>query len=270
MILPLAPAHWMGLTAILLAAALLCFDPRLAAAPLLAFVATCLLAPLFPRFSFYLPIVSRGRRGARGVALTFDDGPDPQVTPAVLDLLDRHGAKATFFVIGAKAARHPDLVAAILRRGHTIGNHSQNHPPFLMLQGRRAIAREVASAQAALAPFGIVPLAFRPPVGITNPDLRRVLLDHGMFCVNFSCRARDFANRRVAGLARRVLGKARPRDIILLHDTAPHGAPVEDLLAEFERLLAGLDRRGLEIEPLAVLLGRSVMAVPSGPERQEA
>jgi peptidoglycan/xylan/chitin deacetylase (PgdA/CDA1 family)/SAM-dependent methyltransferase len=264
MLVPLAPAHLMALAAFQLAAVLLFLDPRLAAAPLLLFVAACMAAPMFPRLSFYLPIISRGRRGAAGVALTFDDGPDPQVTPRVLDLLDRHGVKAAFFVIGAKAARHPELIQDILARGHAVGNHSQTHPPFLMLQGKRAIAREVAEAQAALRSCGVVPLAFRPPVGITNPDLWPVLLAQGMFCVNFSCRAPDLGNRRVPGLARRILGKARARDIILLHDTAPHRVPVDQLLGEFEALILGLGRQGLAIQPLAALLGREVMAAADG------
>ena len=260
MILLLAPAHLMALAAFQLAALLLFLAPRYAAAPLLLFVATCMAAPLFPALSFYLPIISRGRKGVPGVALTFDDGPDPQVTPRVLDLLDRHGVKATFFVIGRKAEAHPELIREILARGHALGNHSQTHPPFLMLQGKRAIAREVASAQAALRRLGAVPLAFRPPVGITNPDLWRALVDQGMFCVNFSCRARDMGNRRVAGLARKLLAKARPRDIILLHDTLPHRVPVDTLLAEFDRLLCGLEQRHLPVLPLAAVIGREVMA----------
>jgi len=259
-ILLLAPAHLMALAAFQLSALLLFVAPRFAAAPLAVFVATCMAAPLFPRLAFYLPILSRGRKGVPGVALTFDDGPDPQVTPLVLDLLDRHGVKATFFVIGSKAEAHPALIQDILARGHAVGNHSQTHPPFLMLQGRRAIAREVGAAQAVLRRAGVVPLAFRPPVGITNPDLWPVLMDQGLFCVNFNRRAGDMGNRRVAGLARKLLRKARARDIILLHDTRPHRVTVPFLLEEFDRLLQGLKEKGLPVLPLAALIGREVMA----------
>lgn len=259
MILPLAPAHFMALAAFLVYALLLFLDPGIAAAPLLLFVATCLAAPFFPRFSFYLPIVSRGMKGVQGVALTFDDGPDLQVTPLVLDLLERHSVKATFFVIGEKAGKHPELLQEILSRGHSVGNHSQSHPPFLMLQGKRAIAREVGFAQATIRRSGIVPLAFRPPVGITNPDLWRVLLDQGMFCVNFSCRAGDMGNRRVGGLGQKLARKARARDIILLHDTLPHKVTVDCLLAEFDNLIKGLKERGLDIMPLADLIGKEIM-----------
>jgi peptidoglycan/xylan/chitin deacetylase (PgdA/CDA1 family) len=262
MVLPLT----LALVAFPLSALLLFLAPAAAPAPLLGFVAICLLAPVFPALSFYLPIVTRGAKGARGVALTFDDGPDPEVTPRVLELLDRHGVKAAFFVIGAKAERHPGLVLDMLARGHAVGNHSQTHPPFLMLQGRRAIAREVGSAQAVLRRTGMVPLAFRPPVGITHPDLGKVLADQGLFCVNFSCRAGDLGNRRVAGLARKILRKARARDIILLHDTRPHRVSVDVLLEEFDRLIQGLKQKGLMILPLDALIGRAVMAAGESPD----
>jgi len=275
MLLLLAPAHLMALVAFPLAVLLLWLAPGWAAAPLLVFVACCLLAPMLPTLRFYLPIISRaarrlraGRPG-RGVALTFDDGPDPQVTPRVLDLLDRYQARATFFVIGAKAGRHPELVRELAARGHTVGNHSQTHPPFLMLQGKRAIAREVALAQAAIRAAGAEPLAFRPPVGITSPDLWRVLAGQGLACVNFSCRARDLGNRRVPGLADRMLATVRAGDILLLHDTRPHRVPVDALLAEFERLLQGLADRQMPVRPLAELLGREVLGGPGAPPRAD-
>jgi len=151
-------------------------------------------------------------------------------------------------------------VRAILERGHQVGNHSHTHPPLLMLQGRRAIAREVDAGQAALAALGAAPLAFRPPVGVSHPELGRILLERNLFCLNFSCRAGDLGNRRVAGIARRLLAKVRPGDIILLHDRAPQRASVAELLDQFEQLLAGLRRRGLAVQPLPALLGRPVMA----------
>jgi len=117
----------------------------------------------------------------------------------------------------------------------------------------------VESTQAALARFGIVPLAFRPPVGITNPYLWRVLLEMGMFCVNFSCRPGDIGNRRIRNLAARVVGKVAPGDIVLLHDVAPKRGSVESLLEEFAALFRGLKAKGTEVVPLSRLIGREVM-----------
>ena len=259
MICPLSPAHLTGLAAFQLFALLLWLCPVLAPVPLVLFVLLCLLAPLFPGFSFFLPIIARGRRAGNRVALTFDDGPDPEVTPRVLELLARHQAPATFFLVAAKAERHPGLVQAILDGGHTLGNHSYSHFPFLMLKGRAALRREIEQAQAVFRTFGVVPLAFRPPVGVTSPALWRILLDLGMCCVNFSCRAADLGNRRIGRLAAKLLAKVRPGDILLLHDVVPPAGDTPALLAEFEALLQGLGARQLEVVPLARLIDREVM-----------
>lgn len=272
MICPLSPAHFFALGAFQLFLVLLFFNVSLAMLPLLFFVLLCCITPLFPRLSFFLPIISRGPRGAKGVALTFDDGPDPMVTPRLLELLAQHGVKATFFVTGMRAERYPEIMKAILASGHAVGNHSYSHSPFLMLKGRRILQREIASAQKILLQFGIVPLAFRPPVGITNPNLWRALLENSMFCVNFSRRGADFGNRRVVNLARRLLTKVVPGDIILLHDVAPRQGGVTNLLQEFSMLIEGLKGRGLEILPLARLIGKEVMqfgASAAGPNPAE-
>lgn len=259
MICPLAPAHFVALGAFQLSLALLAIDPRLAVLPLVLFVLLCLALPFCTGLSFFLPIISRGTKGTGGVALTFDDGPDPEVTPHLLQLLERHGATATFFVTGQRAERHPEIIRAILAAGHSVGNHSYSHSPFLMFKGRTALKREVSAAQEVLLRQGIVPLAFRPPVGITNSRLWRVLLENGMFCVNFSCRAADFGNRRIAGLAQKLLSKVVPGDIMLLHDTKPYRGDAADLLREFEALLLGLAQKGVPVVKLGRLIGKEVM-----------
>lgn len=259
MILPLSPAHLVAFGAFQLCALLLVFMPTLAPLPLLLFILLCFVALFFPECSYYLPVISRGRKGSKAVALTFDDGPDPAVTTRLLDLLARHAATATFFVTGANVERHPDLLRAILSRGHTVGNHSYSHSSFLMLKGSRVLRQEIESTQTLFKQFGIVPLAFRPPVGITSPRLWRVLLELGMYCVNFSCRVGDMGNRRIRDLARRLLKKVRPGDIILLHDVAPPRGDVDYLLGEFEAILVGLKARNIPIQPLAQVIGKEIM-----------
>jgi len=259
MICPLSPAHFFALGAFQLSVALLFINASLAPLPLCLFVLLCFLTPLFPRLSFFLPIVSKGKKGTEGVALTFDDGPDPEVTPRLLELLARHGVTATFFVTGVRAERYPEIMKAILAAGHTVGNHSYSHFPFLMLKGRSTLQREIALAQSVFLKLGIVPLAFRPPVGITNSRLWRILLENGMFCVNFSCRAADFGNRRVARLAQRLLSKVVQGDIVLLHDVAPRQGDVTRLLQEFSALIEGLKEKGLAVVPLARLIGKEIM-----------
>ncbi|MDQ5984705.1 MAG: Peptidoglycan-N-acetylglucosamine deacetylase [Syntrophus sp. SKADARSKE-3] len=198
--------------------------------------------------------------GKACVSLTFDDGPDPDVTVPLLGLLARYRVKATFFVTGRKAEQYGNLLSEILRQGHTLGNHSYGHDPFLMFRSSTALDREISDAQAVLRRFGVLPLAFRPPVGVTNPKLAGVLSRNGMYCLNFSCRAVDFGNRHVAGLSGRILKKVKPDDIILLHDVQPpQGMGVETWLHEVELILCGLSDAGLKIIPLADLIGRPVM-----------
>ncbi len=256
----LTPAHRAGIAAFALSGGLLFVRPDLAAVPLGLFVLLCLAAPFLPRAGFFLPVISRGRGKGKAVALTFDDGPDPAVTPLLLDLLGRHRLKAAFFVTGQNTERHPALVREILQRGHDVGNHSYRHDPLLMLRSRARLNDEIARTQDLLASFGIRPLAFRPPVGVTNPRLPGVIGELGMECVTFNCRACDFGNRRIGGLARTILGKVRPGAIVLLHDVSPpDGGRIAEWLAGVEEIIRGLKTGGYEVVPLPVLIGRAVM-----------
>lgn len=264
---PLAPAHLAGIGAFQTAAALAFIDFRFAAIPLALFLLLCLAAPFFPGFGFFLPVVSRGNRDKGAVALTFDDGPDPSTTGRLLDLLAEKGVTATFFITGSRAAVHRDLVREIIARGHSIGNHTYHHDPILMLKSTRRLRGEITMTQSLLAEFGVRAFAFRPPVGITNPRLWRVLLEAGMYCVNFSLRAGDAGNRRIGGLSRKILRKAKAGDIILLHDAAP--GPDFDTgrwLRETGSIIDGLREKSIGILPLADIIGRPVMAPGAGPD----
>jgi peptidoglycan-N-acetylglucosamine deacetylase len=254
------PAMFTGLAAFILAMILCIFQPQWSAVPLGIFIFLCLTAPFFPTGRFFLPVVSRGSTGRSAVSLTFDDGPDPETTGPLMHLLERHGIKAAFFVTGENVHNHGNLLATILEHGHDIGNHSYHHDPFLMLRSRGTLEREIASTQNVLHPFGVSPLAFRPPVGITNPKLAPVLRKQGLYCLNFSCRANDFGNRRLNGLSGKILGKVKPDDIILLHDTRPSKRNgVETWLHEVDQLIQGLKNHGLEVIPLAELIRQPVM-----------
>ena len=266
-LVPLAPAHLAGLGAFQAAAVLALFDPRLAAVPLALFLLLCVAAPFLPGFGFFLPIVHRGTRDTGAVALTFDDGPDPATTRPLLDLLAAKGVTAAFFLTGERAAAHPDLTREIIARGHAVGNHTYHHDPLLMLKSARRLRGEITMTQSLLAGFGVRPLAFRPPVGITNPRLWRVLLETGMYCVNFSLRAGDAGNRRIGGLSRKILKRVRAGDIILLHDVAPGpGFDTGRWLRETGAIIDGLREKQIGILPLADIIGRPVMAESAGPD----
>lgn len=260
---PLSPAHLTGVAAIKLSIIFAFFRTELSALPLVIYVIMCVASSVRPASRFFLPVISRGHTGKKIVAVTFDDGPDPATTERLLDLLSRHAIRAAFFIPGRRALQYPELVKKILARGHDIGNHSHSHDPFLMLRRTAFMDREIASAQQTLATFGIVPLTFRPPVGATNPKLWRILIRLGLVCVTFSCRAGDFGNRRIKGLAGRILRHVKPDDIILLHDVMPRkGMDVDGWLAEIEQIITGLKDKGLSIASLAEVIGQPVMALP--------
>ena len=256
----LSMAEWVGFVSFLIAILLLFFDIRFAVILLFCFVMLCITAPFLPRFGFFLPIISRGISGGKGVALTFDDGPDPLSTPQLLQLLLEHRVKATFFVTGKKAAEYPELVKEILLLGHSVGNHSYNHNNLVMFKSCKSIVKEIESAQNVLNNFGVMPLAFRPPVGITGPRLQPALLKTGMYIVNFNRRAFDGGNRWIKGLSKKILKRICSDDIILLHDVRPYKSSLFTYwLNEIELIITGIKDKGLVVLPLAEIIGRPVM-----------
>jgi peptidoglycan-N-acetylglucosamine deacetylase len=254
------PAEFLGI--ILLPAAFIAFflHPCLAVALLSFYVVLCLTASFLPGTNFLGPVISHGKTGQHIVALTFDDGPAEPLTREILSLLDKYSVPATFFVVGVKADCHPEIIKEMIVRGHTVGNHSFHHDPFLMLRGSKTIYREIIKTQETLRKIGVNTTAFRPPVGIINPQLAPILEKSGMYCITFSCRAVDAGNRRVKNISRKILKKVRPDDIILLHDSPPQRKEDEAiLLSEIESVLAGLASKGLEVVPLSVLTGKEIM-----------
>ena len=255
-----SPAQITGIILLSVAVIVFFFSPLLAVVIAFSYILLCVVASFLPQSSFYLPVISRGKTGKNMVALTFDDGPSEPTTRQVLGLLDKYSAKATFFVSGMNALKHPEIIKEIIARGHSIGNHSFHHNPFLMLGSYNYLYQEIFNAQEILQKTGVHTLAFRPPVGIISPKLPLVLNKLRMFCVTFSCRAVDFGNRRVRNLSSRILNKVRADDIILLHDVSPgSGKDQAVLLSEIEMILQGLHDKGLKIISLADLIGRQVM-----------
>lgn len=173
---------------------------------------------LWPHSRLFGPVLRRLPTSERSVWLSFDDGPDAD-TVALLDVLDRHRARATFFLVGARATRQPALVRAIAERGHAIGNHSHSHPSgrFWMLSGR-GFEREIADAQATLTSLaGRPPRWFRAVAGLTNPLLDPVLRRHGLSRVSWSGRGFDTVDGDDTRVLRRLLRAVRPGAILMLH-----------------------------------------------------
>ena len=153
------------------------------------------------------------------IALTIDDGPDPSVTSQVLDILDRYAAQATFFCVGEKAARYPDLCREIVRRGHAVENHSQHHRHHFALMGYSGFMRELQAAQETLTTItGQRPLFFRAPAGLRNPFLDPVLARLGLRLASWSARGFDTRIGDVERVKMRLLRGLRAGAILLLHD----------------------------------------------------
>lgn len=256
----ISPAQITGMILLIAAGIVFFVSPCLSAAMLLFYIVFCLGASLFPQTNFLGPVINRGIKGKNHVSLTFDDGPSEPTTRQVINLLDKYSIKATFFVSGVNAAGHPEIIKEIIAHGHTVGNHSFHHSPFLMLKSYRTIYREIYDTQEVLNKMGIKTIAFRPPVGIINPKLAPILEKLEMICVLFSCRAADYGNRRVNGISRKILKKVEDGDIILLHDITPlENKDRAILLTEIENILVGLAARGLKVVPLSDLIAKKIM-----------
>jgi peptidoglycan/xylan/chitin deacetylase (PgdA/CDA1 family) len=225
-------------------------------------------AALWPRGRWLGPNVTRLPAAAAEraeISLTFDDGPDPQVTPQVLDLLDRYAAKASFFCIGEKAAAFPDLVRSIVRRGHSVENHTYRHPLAFAFFGMAALRREIDAAQTVLARItGRAPLFFRAPAGFRSPLLDPVLAACGMRYVSWTRRGYDAVRREPAQVLRRLTRGLAAGDVLVLHDGAcaltAAGTPV--VLAVLPALLEQLAACGLKSVALPAACGVSSTPAP--------
>lgn len=152
------------------------------------------------------------------IALTFDDGPNPAATPALLDLLERHGAAATFFMIGQWAAACPSIVRLVAARGHTIGNHTHTHPNLVWMTPPRIVA-ELSQCQDAIGSIAHRrPTLVRPPYGFRGPQFHRAAVRSGLErVVMWRVTGRDWTPRGQRSLHAR-LSTVRGGDIVLLHD----------------------------------------------------
>jgi peptidoglycan-N-acetylglucosamine deacetylase len=157
------------------------------------------------------------------MALTFDDGPDPEITPAVLDSLDDLGARGTFFMVGESVVKHPDTARMVLERGHIIGNHSMTHPKMFLMR-KSEVEKEIDSAQKAIIDAtGGEPGLFRPPYGIFDFTCASVVKEHGLTMVLWTVLSGDFAHKLPGDIEKNLEPYIRPGAIVVFHDTEKGG-----------------------------------------------
>jgi peptidoglycan/xylan/chitin deacetylase (PgdA/CDA1 family) len=214
-------------------------------------------AGLWPRSTLLGPNLVRLPQAAaarRQVALTLDDGPDPEVTPRVLDLLDAAGARASFFCIGRRARAHPALVREIVARGHRVENHGDTHTKNFAAFGLRRLREDIDAAQQTLAEVsGHQPRFFRPLGGLRSPLLDPVLARLELRLASWTRRGFDSVQRDPQRVVARLLRGLGAGDILLLHDAdcARTRAGEAVVLAVLPQLLAALREAGLQPVTLA-------------------
>jgi peptidoglycan/xylan/chitin deacetylase (PgdA/CDA1 family) len=230
--------------------------PLVAWAAFAAYLVIAVIGVLVPQLEMFGDVVSRGSPDIRAVALTFDDGPSPLTTPRVLETLAAAGAKATFFVLGAKAEAHPDVLRAIVAAGHAVGVHGYEHHRLYAVLTPDAVARDIARAREVVErEAGVRARWFRPPVGQVSPRTAAGARRASAPIVAWSVRGLDGLRRRTPEqVVARVAPRLEPGAIVLLHDAAEADDFEPASLAALPRLLALIAEKGLETVTLDELL----------------
>lgn len=213
-------------------------------------------------FGMQLDTFRHGPIGYPVVALTFDDGPDPRYTPAILDILKEKGVTATFFVVGRHVERYPDLARRIVAEGHEIANHTYSHRN-LFKAGQEIIEREIARAEKAILEVtGQRPRYFRPPRGLYDSNVMRIMQERGYTMVLFSLSSFDWLEVSHRDIAGRIVSRIRGGDVILFHDSGdligPDGGDRLNTVKALPEVIDGLKARGyrfVTIRDLMILSG---------------
>lgn len=224
------------------------------ALPTAAYVATVAYGSARVSSSFFVETKWRGETAQPCIALTFDDGPVP-ATPALLEILQRHEARATFFCIGQRARQQPEVLRQLDAAGHLLGNHTFTHSYFIDLFSTRRLRAELRDTDAAIvAATGRRPRLFRPPYGVTTPNLARATRREGHQCIGWSVRSLDTVVQDPGRLLSNMVRALAPGAVFLFHDTSPTTA------AMLEEFLQQARERGFRVVPLDELLGIAAYA----------
>ena len=193
----------------------------------LVYVHLLVLGAVFIGWNFYLKSHHKGK--GKQIALTFDDGPSTE-TAAILDILKEYNVPAAFFTIGKRAEAYPQLVKRWQEEGHIIGNHSYAHGFNFDWQSAKNMQVEIEQTNNIIEQItGQKPLLFRPPYGVTNPNLAKAVKRTGMHSIGWSIRSFDTAAKDPQKLLDRIISKMQGGDIVLLHDSM---AITRDILTE--------------------------------------
>ena len=210
----------------------------------LVYISILAFGSIFIQFNFYLKSLNKGQTNKKQIAITFDDGPDKETTPMILELLAKHNAKATFFCIGEKINNQESLLQEMDKAGHLIGNHSFSHSNYFSLSSAKKISIELNKTKELITKsIGKKPMLFRPPFGVTNPAIARAVKNNGLVSVGWSLRSFDTVNSKEKVISK-LLRMLKGGDVILFHDNRKNAPEILDFfllwLAENKFEVVGL------------------------------
>lgn len=205
---------------------------------------------VFVQSGYHIKTISKSKTTLKKVAITFDDGPTPE-TEKVLDLLRKYNVKATFFCIGKQVERYPEILQKVINEGHTVGNHTYNHSSKMGFYPVEKIFEELSSTDEIIKKHGSKPLLFRPPFGVTNPNLAKAIKQSGHKVIGWNVRSLDAVIKDEHKIFNRIKRRLAPGSIILLHDTSQKSVNV------LEQLLILLQQQNYEAVTVNELLNIS-------------
>lgn len=197
-------------------------------------------------------IFVHGKTQENKIALTFDDGPNAKTTPLILDILEKYGIKATFFIIGENAEYNGGLLKREVAAGHEIGNHTYSHTSLKNMTTEDLTGEIIRAENAIEKAAGIKTELFRPPEGICDTDIAKAAFDLGYNVIIWKVDTRDWAGTPYLKIAEGVRENLRPGDIVLMHDSA---STTENTPRALEILIPELLAKGWEFVTVSELIG---------------
>lgn len=197
---------------------------------------------------FYLPVICSEKTNEKKIALSFDDGPDEHYTPRILSTLKEFQFQAIFFCIGKKIAGREKILRSIVDAGHLVGNHSYSHDFWFSMKSAENMQRDLLAADDAIKKItGLQPLLFRPPYGVTNPNVRKAVARGRYTAVGWSIRSMDTVTGNREKLLEKLKSSLRPGAVILFHDTS---LTMAEILPEFFQEIKNRGYRVVRIDQL--------------------
>ena len=209
---------------------------------LLIYVSVLFCGSYFIRMGFFMKSICSIRTGEKIIALSFDDGPAGKKTSRILDILKENKVEAAFFCIGKNMPENEDILKRMIDEGHMIGNHSNSHNSLFDLYSSKKMLNELELASQTCQDItGYYPRFFRPPYGVTNPNLKKAVLKGGFISIGWSIRSYDTVIGNEERLQTRILERLKPGAILLLHDSS------ESTLKILPRLLKEIRNKGYKM-----------------------